>query len=506
MTRIAVPVLRDLVTPGKFAADGTTLVARHYRALLAAIHDGRFGADARLPSTRAAAEGLGVSRNTVSAVYDLLRAEGLIEVRAGAAPVVRFDRGSVVRQGAGSGPARLSRRGLNLVDDPRAAARGDTAGVMAPGAPDETLFPADLWARALRRVARRRHGPAFHYGAFHGIEALRRVLAEGLAADRGVHASPDQIIILPGTQSALTLAAQVLTDPGEAAALEDPGYAGARSAFAGSGLLVHALPVDAEGADPAGLDTVANLRLIYLTPSNQYPLGRRLSHRRRLDFLALARACGAWVLEDDYDGEFQWRGQEIAAMQAMSEDARVLYLGTAAKALMPGLRLGWVVVPDALVDPMRQAQRNLGLGANLHAQAALAEMMQSGAYRAHLRRMARVNAERGEALVTALQEKFGDALSVRVPDGGLQVSIGFGGEEREGEAQGRLVAAGFAPSRLSGFGITHRPTGLVVGFADATPDRVRRFVEVLAAALGAPPQGLGRDRVISDDRSGASGG
>ncbi|MCB2117291.1 MAG: aminotransferase class I/II-fold pyridoxal phosphate-dependent enzyme, partial [Rhodobacteraceae bacterium] len=196
-----------------------------------------------------------------------------------------------------------------------------------------------------------------------------------------------------------------------------------------------------------------------------------------------------WVIEDDYDGEFHWRGQEIAAMQAQAAAGEALYLGTAAKALMPGLRLGWMVLPEGLVEPMRQAQRNLGLGANIHAQAALADLMRGGEYRAHLRRMARVNGERGEALVAALRARLGDEVTAELPDGGLQLALLFPGAAREAAAQRALQAAGFAPSRLSGFGLAHRPTGLVTGFADATPERIARFADVLAAALAAPPQG-----------------
>lgn len=471
---------------GAGPGDGATRVARLYRAILAAIRAGRIGDGAHLPSSRAAAAGLGLSRNTVNAVYDLLRAEGLIDVRPGAAPVVRFaeaPQAGPARPGDGGGAPSLGARGRALATDPRQRSRVASDGAMAPGSPDEALFPADLWARALRRAARRRYGGAAIYGAFHGVPDLQEALAENLGSDRGLRVRPDRILVLPGTQAALALAAQVLADPGETAAVEDPGYAGARGAFLGAGLRLVPIPVDAEGADPGALAAEGRLRLIYLTPSNQYPLGHRLSHRRRLAFLARARAEGAVVIEDDYDGEFHWRGQEIAAMQALASGEEAIYLGTAAKALIPGLRLGWMVVPEALAEPMRQAQRNLGLGANLHAQAALADLMRSGEYRAHLRRTARILAERGAALVGALDARLGAAVTARLPDGGVQLAIRFEGLAEEAEAQRRLQALGFAPARLSGFGLSHCPTGLVTGFADATPERVARFVDGLAGVL-----------------------
>ncbi|MGB5837953.1 MAG: PLP-dependent aminotransferase family protein [Albidovulum sp.] len=484
MTKISEPVLTTIIDPALFVAPGPALATRLYQALMHAIRSGRLADGNVLPSTRTAAAVLGLSRNTVIAAYDLLRAEGLIDTRAGAAPKVQYaDTPTRTKPVSNGGAHALSARGAALAEDPRALAGAARDGVMAPGCPDADLFPSDLWARALRQAARQHQGAAFGYGDYHGLTSLRTALSERLRSDRGVAAQPDQILILPGTQAALALLAQTIADPGQSAALEDPGYAGARAAFLGAGLRLWPLPTDAAGADPAALTDAPDLRLIYLTPSNQYPLGGRLSHQRRIEFLARARAQGAVIIEDDYDGEFQWRGQQIAAMHPLSCEGEAVYLGTPAKALMPGLRLGWAVIPDALIDPLRRAQRNLGLGANVHSQAALAQMMRAGQYRAHLRRIARTYAERGDAFVTALQARFGTALSVALPDGGVQLAIRFEGAAREAACHQVLHRHGFSPARLSGFGISHQPTGLVIGFSDATPARITRFVEAMEEGM-----------------------
>ncbi|PZX13654.1 GntR family transcriptional regulator/MocR family aminotransferase [Palleronia aestuarii] len=445
-----------------------------YRDLLAAIRDGRLRHGSRLPASRGAAGELGVSRGTINVAYDLLRAEGVIEVRPGAAPrVVAATEPPPFSQAVRA--FAPSARGARLSVDPRRETAGAPEGIMAPGEPSETLFPRDEWGRALRRAARRMHGTRAAYGDPHGLPDLRLILSERLAQDRGVFADPGQILITTGTQGSLSLATRMTSDPHDLAAIEDPGYLGARVAFEGAGLRLATLPVDEHGARPDVLPEEA--RLIYLTPSNQYPTGVRLSHARRRVFLDRAEVMGALILEDDYDSEFHWRGREIAALAAEGPEARVIYAGSAAKVLMPALRIGWLVVPDALVDPFRAAARNCGLMANLHAQAALAEMMRSGRYRAQLGRIARVYAARGLALAEALDGI--DGLSVRPPDGGVQLAIRFEDGRSETEAIVALSAKGFSPSRLSRYMLTGCVSGLVVGFADATPERIALFVRTL---------------------------
>lgn len=286
--------LLSLPSPGR----GEPLSVKLYRDLLAAIRDGRLGDGAALPSSRAGAAALRLSRGMVNAAYGLLRAESAIEVRRGAVPRV-ISAPTPLRQKADPIGRVVSSRGACLSRDMRAGAGG---GAMVPGEPSEALFPTDEWARAPRRAARRHHGAAASNGETDGLPALRRVLGRRLAADRGVAADPDQILVTPGTQASLALAAQVLTDPGDVAGMASPGFPGARVAFHGAGLRIAPVPVDASGARPDKLSPGA--RLIYLTPSNPYPVGVRPTHARRAAILAQARETGALILEDDYDSEF----------------------------------------------------------------------------------------------------------------------------------------------------------------------------------------------------------
>jgi GntR family transcriptional regulator/MocR family aminotransferase len=449
-----------------------SLAVQLYRDLLAAIRAGR--ATGRLPSSRAAAAALGLSRNTVNAAYDLLRAEGAVAIHPGSAPTILAPQSDIAQPPLPLAEGmELSARGRSWTEDGR---RRSAGGIMAPGHPDEALFPRDEWALYLRRAARRGQVASFAYADYTGLPRLRAVLARRLSADRGMQVSPEQVLITPGSQASLTLIALALADPGDTALIEEPGYAGARAAFRGAGLTLYPLPVDAEGAD---FTKAPPARLVYLTPANQYPMGHRLSLRRRAQALDYARAGDAMLIEDDYDSEFHWQGREIAALQGLAPD-RVITLGTAAKALMPSLRLGWIVVPPHLAEPLRAAQRNLGLAANLHAQAALTEFMDQGRYRAHLRRIARVYGERGRALAAALREIPG--LNVADPSGGVQLGFRLP-DGRERAALDALRTAGFGTAALSDYCIGTPQEGLISGFAEATPDRITRFTGILQRAL-----------------------
>ena len=438
-----------------------------YLDLVRAVRKGRIGDGDRLPSSRSAAQALGVSRMTVTSAYELLAAEGIITVRQGAAPRVVSPEPYVQEQTSSQGPVP-SRRGEALGVDLRREVLPLSGEALAPGEPDETMFPADEWARLLRRVSRRRLGASALYGSTYGAKELRMALRDRLAADRGVHVAAEQIVIVPGSQAAMALLSQVLADPGDLAALEDPGWLGARTAFLGAGLRVSPLRVDAGGADPASLPSEA--RLAYLTPSNQYPLGARLSLSRRLGFIARAKASGAVLIEDDYDSDFHWSGRTIPALAAQDHGGHVVLVGSASKALLPALRIGWIVVPPGLIDSVRRAQRNLGMMANLHAQLALAELMRSGRYRAQIRRIARDYHGRVRTLVQAL-DTLPDVM-IHPPDGGVQVTLQFRRDLDEEPVLAQLARYGLHPGRLSGYCQRGDLRGLVIGLGSATPERI----------------------------------
>jgi GntR family transcriptional regulator/MocR family aminotransferase len=457
--------------------DAAPLSEQLYRGLRDAIRTGRVPAGARLPSSRAAAAALSVSRNTVVAAYDLLRAEGAIAARHGAAPrVLEISIGSTIPPVA-QRAVMLGPRGAAVAAPARAELYAAPSGWFMPGAPDERLFPRAAWARALRKAALLSHGPMSGYADYAGRPSLRAALAARLAADRGLMVSAGQVIVVSSAQAAFNLLAQVLAEPGNRALVETPGYAGARAAFAAAGLAVSPLPVDAAGADIGRVTGAA--RLAYVTPSNQYPLGVRMALHRREALADWARRHDAWIVEDDYDGEFHWRGRAVAPLQSIAPDV-VVYVGSAAKSLMPALRLGWIAAPEPLVAPLREGVRNLGLGANLHAQAAFEAFVDDGAWRAHIRRISSAYAAHGKLLADALEDRFGAAMNVSRPDGGLQLVARLTTLETEAAAMAALGSAGFAVAALSRYGFgAPGPPGLVIGFADADPTLVRRFCNTL---------------------------
>ncbi len=451
-------------------------VVQLYRAIRDAVIGGRLVGGETLPSSRRAAELLGLGRNTVNAAYELLLAEGVIDVRPGARPRVgQVTPGGVTPVAPG---ARLSARAGRAAVPLR---RGLSEGKLAPGSPDPALFPSDAWGRILRRAARHRQDGADGYAHYGGLPELRAVLADQLHRHRGLAVRPDDIIVTPGTQASLVLASAAFADTGDVALIESPGYIAARTAFEAAGLVCRPLPVDGEGADPGAAD-FAGVRLVYVTPSTQYPTGVRMPLSRRVALLQAVRAAGAAIVEDDYDSEFVWEGRGIAAMAAMPGAGHIVYLGSAAKSLLPGLRIGWMVAPPGLAEGVRALQQRLGLAANVHAQAALADFMASGAYRAQISAVSRAYRDRLGILADAVAERLGPRVQVRLPDGGLQIVLHLPDVDDDW-LRHRLNSAGFGVASLSDHAIGPGQTGLVVGFGNANLRDARRFAALLGDLL-----------------------
>ncbi|MCU0947808.1 MAG: PLP-dependent aminotransferase family protein [Porphyrobacter sp.] len=458
-------------------AASQTLVVQLYRAVREHVLAGRLQADDRLPGSRVAAASLGIGRNTVNAAYDLLLADGIIEIAARGAPRVACL--PLAGVPAARTAARLSVRAHEAVIPVR---QGLAEGTLAPGSPDPALFPADHWGRSLRRAARYRQDGAQGYGHYSGLPQLRAAVADQLRQHRGLAADPDDIIITPGTQASLVLAAMVLADPGERALVESPGYPGAIAGLRAAGLDCQPLPVDGRGADPACADW-SGVRLVYVTPSTQYPTGVRMATDRRAALVEQASSAGAVIIEDDYDYEFLWAGQGLAALAAMPGIGANLYLGSAAKSLLPALRLGWMVATPDLAEPLRAMQARLGLAANVHVQAAFAETLASGSYRSHLGRVARTYKERLGLLLAAIESEFGSRITLSRPAGGLQLVIRCGDDRDDQRLRARLNAAGFAVAALSDHCLGTPEKGLVVGFGSATPASAHAFARMLAALV-----------------------
>lgn len=469
-------------------AGAVPLSQQIYRAIREAVRNGTLKPDMRLPSSRKLAAMHGVSRNTVNAAYDLLRAEGIIAARPGAAPVI-----SSVQLPAAAKPGkkpasfekRLSARGRRLSANARGETWGREFGLLQPGNPALDAFPYELWARSLRRAARTANSPYLLYQETTGHPDLKAVLADYLAVERGVRARPEQILITSSTQASLSLLTAGLSDPGETAWIEDPGYLGARAAFHSAGLEIRGMPVDLEGADTGKrLSDAVKPRLIYVTPSHHYPFGRRMSLARRLAVISAASEAGATILEDDYDSEFLFEGRPIAALQGLADQDEVIYLGTFSKSLLPGLRVAYMVVPEPLIGPVSLMIRNTGCLANVHAQIALSDFISSGHYRAHLRMIRQLYQERGNGLVTALKEKLGNAVAVDPPTGNVQVTLCFNRHVDDKLVARAMQKRGFSVSPLSTCYLEAEPRpGLIIGFASATQQDAEAGAEALSDTL-----------------------
>lgn len=441
-----------------------------------------------LPSTRRTAAALSMSRNSVIDAYEGLQAEGVIETRRGARPRVCALPSLEPTLAGAERPITLSTRGKVLSDDHRAGYVVGRVDAFSPGLPDPALFPRDDWAVALRRAARRDLRGLDHYEAYQGLPALRTAVALHLKRHRGVSVAPEQVFILPNTQSGMALLCDLVTDAGDQVLVEDPGYAGARALFAAKGLEVAALPervhrlTDGPGGQ-RGAAPEHRARLIYITPSTQYPTGNRMQLRRRADILAVAEARNALVIEDDYDGDFVWRGADVPPVFALDRAGAVALLGTLSKSIMPGMRMGWLVVPPRLIEPVQRAHRTLGLAVNVSVQAAMADFLTDGLFARHLRSAARTYRDRMATLTAALRETLGEAGRVSEPDGGLQVLLRFADHVDDVAVAEMLWDRGYELLPLSRLCLERRKAGLVIGFARANAASSVKLGSAIAGAV-----------------------
>lgn len=459
---------------------GASLSRQLEDGLRGAILGGSLAPGARLPSTRALAARLGVSRTTVLAAFDRLLAEGYLAGRTGSGTYVA---GDIVwpRPSRAPAAAGLSRRGALIAGTPITAARAEgTPMPFRTGVPALERFPADVWAALgdarLRDVA----ATAAGYPDAAGHPALREAVAAYLTEERSVRCTPDQVVIVTGSQQAIDLAARVLLDPGDPVWIEDPGYLGARGALVAAGATVLPRPVDAEGITIGA----GQARLVYVTPSHQYPLGVTMSLRRRLALLDWAASAGAFVLEDDYDSEYRYSGRPLAALQGLDAAGRVIYVGTFSKVLFPALRIGYLVAPRALVPAFTAAATLAGRGGPPLPQAILADFIAQGHFARHIRRTRHLYAERQARLVAAAQRHLRGLLDVPPAPAGMHL-LGWlpsGADDRAAAAL--AAAAGVETIALSALAQAPQPRGaLLLGYTGFAPDDLEAAAIRLARAL-----------------------
>jgi GntR family transcriptional regulator/MocR family aminotransferase len=464
-----------------------TLTQRLYEQLRGTILAGSLPPGYRLPSSRDLARHLKISRNTVSFVVDQLAMEGYLAVARGRRPTIAaasktklvFGRGNSRRSPATLRTSRWAQR-LRKADWPFAN-EGEPRPFL-PGLPDARSFPHDKWARCLRRAARSAPVP--------GATALNRpslqaVLLEHLIEHRGVRAEARQIIITPSAQAAIELIARVLLDTGDIAWLESPGYGGARAALEGAGAAIRGVGLDRSGISFKGRRD--RPRLIFVTPSHQYPTGRMMPINRRKELLAFAGLAGAAIIEDDYDSEFHYDGRPVAALQGLDETGGVFYVGTFSKSMFADIRSGYAIVPGNLVEVFERAQRHSGQIVPAPLQDALAEFIDDGLFAAHIRKMTRIYRERRDRLVQALGAAAGHALKITSPAGGMQLLVQVDPRQSDVDIAERLAKLGVTARPLSRH-FTGEITGqgLFLGFAawtereiDAGADVIGRLIQKL---------------------------
>jgi GntR family transcriptional regulator/MocR family aminotransferase len=434
-----------------------------YERVKATIAEGGLGPGDTLPSARALASELGVARGTVDAAFALLSGEGYILSRARGRTVVSPD----LPPFSSKGPGHAG------MDFPEAADAGDedppfrTKLPLTPGQPALDLFPRTLWARLVGRQARAIAVSGFSYADPQGDHALRSAIVAYLSISRGVECTPDQVFVTGGYQSALGLLFRCLLAPGAAVWIEDPGYRPTRLALESAGATAIWIPVDHEGLSIAfALRLRSPASLCVVTPAHQFPLGVALSLGRRLALLDWAKTTGGWILEDDYDGEFRHQGRALPALKSLDVDDRVVFIGTFSKTLYPGLRLGYVVAPKALVEPIRRSQRWLDGGRSPLEQAALAELFAHGHFARHLKRMRVAYDSRRAAFCEAILETFSSDFRVDRSAGGLHLVLRLPDGSSDVRIAARAVAAGLRPLALSAMGSARGGAqALLVGFA-----------------------------------------
>ena len=463
-------------------------------AIKGQIASGLLGPGAKLPSTRSLAAEWGVSRSTVTLAYEQLIAEGYLDVRQGA-------RASVSRSLEPPGPSTVMPSSLDLPD--RLSAFAQRLAGFTPPAPTVDRgpsfvdfrygdlaaddFPVLAWRKAIGAALLRR--PArLRYGDPQGLPELRAALQGYLWRARGLRCEPEQIIVVNGSQQGLDLCARLLLDPGDRAVMENPGYPLARQAFAATGAEIIPVPADQDGLRTAELP---DARLAFVTPSHQFPLGGVLSAGRRRELLAWAGRTGATIIEDDYDGEYRFDISPIPALHSLDEAGRVIYLGTVSKTLSPALRLGYLVVPAALVDAFARAKRLTDRHTPGLEQEALAGLIESGAYERQVRRVRRRNGERRAALLAALTATLANAVTIVGADAGLHVVVWLDHISRaqEGAVIARAYEAGIGlygvtPSYVAGPQMQlPELAGLVIGYAGVDEQAIERGVQTLRQVL-----------------------
>ncbi|BEP64456.1 PLP-dependent aminotransferase family protein (plasmid) [Variovorax sp. V213] len=475
--------LRLLEAPLDRSPGAELLQRQLHRRLKEAILRHAIGAGTKLPSSRELATELAVSRNTVSLVYEHLAAEGYIACDR------RGTRVSTLtplppRHALREKRHPVTARRLSEIQLVRPAT--PDAVWLRPGVPSLADFPLAAWRRSLERALQHGGAALLNYGDPMGQMELRVAICRHLALTRGVGCEPEQIVITEGAIEGLNLCVRLLTDPGDIGWLENPCYRGARTAMQSGDLRIVPCRVDEEGLVWNARDrATAPPRLIYTTPSHQFPRGIVMSVARRLELIANAGKCGAWIIEDDYDGEFRYTGEPIAAMVGLVPLAPVIYVGSFSKTMFPSLRLGFIVLPRNLLAATAGTLREMLRGGNRHVQLAMADFMESGQFARHLGRMRRLYRARQRELRAALTQHLRVPNSVEGGDCGLHLTVRFDARHPDRKIAALAAEHQLAPMPLSALTLAPgaQDNGLVLGYGNTSAELFDPLVKTLATLV-----------------------
>jgi GntR family transcriptional regulator/MocR family aminotransferase len=468
---------------------GRTIASQLVSALRTLILGGTLKAGDRLPASRTMAADLSIARSTVVEAFEQLVAEGLIETQVGAGSFVsqRLEEEHFYPAATAKSPVRVAQpeRLARLMD--AATGRFNRRLQHQPRAfttamPAFDAFPVAQWSRLVAKHWRGDRASVLGYNDPFGDKPLRQAIAQHLRSNRGVPCDWPQVFIFAGAQQAFQLIASILVDPGDAVWFENPGAIGARNCFVVHGAQVVPVPVDQDGLRvDQGLERAADFRLAFVTPAHQQPLGVKMSYDRRLALLQAAAASGAWVIEDDWDGDFSFAGRPQPALKSIDTSDRVIYVGSFSKSLFPALRIGYIVAPLSLVQTFEVALGAFSSSVPTSLQGAVAEFMMEGHFATHIRRMRKLYAERHDTLVEAAHARLSPWLDMQTASMGLH-TIGYlkrglnAADVAEAAARRDLTVA-----PISRFCIEPYPReGLVLGYSGIVPAKIKAGVEVLA--------------------------
>ena len=501
-------VLSDWLAQRLDRGNGQPIYRQLHRLLQQAILTRELPAGSKVPSSRLLANELGIARNTVTQVYEQLALEGYVSSATGRGTFVA-DTSPDEIVGSGDAPAgqaspatlaalppplpkapqpvprALSQRGSRLIAGAGVSKR--QWGAFMPGVPDVTRFPARVWSRLHNKYWRRLRPDLLTYAPGGGLSLLRHALADYLRTSRSVRCTPEQIIITTGIHQSVDLAVRLLSDPGDVIWTEDPCYWGVRSVMHVSGLKSRPIAVDDEGINPSPDDLAHPPKLILVTPSHQYPLGMVMSLARRRMLLEYARQNQCWIIEDDYDSEYRYGSRPLASLQGLDTAGQVIYVGSFGKTLFPGLRIGYLVVPEALAESFATASAELYREGQLLQQAMLAEFIAEGHFTSHIRKMRTLYGQRRTTLLDAAAHRYGDALPAVGGDAGLHLVM----QLPEGTDDRAVAAAALERNivvrPLSGYYAerSRAQSGLLIGYACVPDEEIAPAFDTLAEAIDA---------------------